>query len=193
MPLRNPPQPDGLLAAGRITGCYGVKGWVRVQAFTEEPLDLLDFPGWWLDDRPEPRPVVIDEGRWHGKGLVVHIDGLDDRTQAEALRGRTLWVRQEALPTLEEDEFYWHQLQGLEVWCLDRNELETEGADGRKEHLLGRVDHLLETGANDVLVVRPSAGSLDDRERLIPYLPGDVVLDVDLEIGRMQVDWYLEE
>ena len=59
--------------------------------------------------------------------------------------------------------------------------------------LLGRVDHLLETGANDVLVVKASEGSIDERERLIPYLPEDVVVSVDLAHQRMEVDWYLEE
>ena len=59
--------------------------------------------------------------------------------------------------------------------------------------MLGSVDYLIETGANDVLVVKPSAGSIDDRERLIPYLPGDVVTAVDLGRGVIEVEWFLED
>ncbi|HBO13126.1 MAG TPA: 16S rRNA processing protein RimM, partial [Halieaceae bacterium] len=91
-----------------------------------------------------------------------------------------------ALPPLGDGEYYWHQLEGLEVWCQDR---EGEAAG---EQLLGRVAYLIETGANDVLVVRASPGSIDDRERLVPYLPGDVVKAVDLAAGRLTVDWFPE-
>ena len=79
------------------------------------------------------------------------------------------------MPDLAEDDYYWYQLQGLKVIDL-------------QEQLLGTVDHLLETGANDVMVVKPCAGSLDDRERLLPYT-AQCVLKVDLAAGEMRVDW----
>ncbi|WP_144244424.1 ribosome maturation factor RimM [Pseudohaliea rubra] len=179
---RPAPLPEGLLTVGRITGCYGIKGWLRVHPYTDRAESLLDFPAWWLGSAEEPRPVVIDAGRRQGRGLVVHLRGIDDRNAAEALRGAEFLVRKAALPPLEHGEYYWHQLEGLEVWCL--------GEEG--EQLLGRVAYLLETGANDVLVVRGSPGSIDDRERLLPYLPGDVVKQIDLEAGRLTVDWYPE-
>ena len=91
-------------------------------------------------------------------------------------------MQAQSLPTLAEGDYYWRQLQGLQVWCQEED----------KRELLGTVDYLIETGANDVLVVKASEDSLDDRERLIPYLPGDVVTRVDLEAGTLEVNWFLD-
>ncbi|WP_240624304.1 ribosome maturation factor RimM [Chromatocurvus halotolerans] len=187
MPPRNQPLPEGMLAAGRITGCYGVKGWVKVHPFTEEAVDLLHYPAWWLQTRDGIRPVVLDQGRVSGKGLVVHLAGVDNRDRAEELRGQTLLVQRDELPELGDDDYYWHQLENLEVWCRDADNGSNE------EVLLGRIHHLIETGANDVLVVQPCEGSIDERERLIPYLPESVVRQVELEAGRMSVDWFIDE
>ena len=118
--------------------------------------------------------------------MVAHIAWVDDRTLAESFRGLNIVVEAGSLPTLEEGDFYWHQLQGMQVWGR-----EPGTSDDRV--LLGTVDYLIETGANDVLVVRAGSGSVDDRERLIPYLPGEVVARVSLEQGVIEVDWYLEE
>lgn len=182
MAPRTAQPPEGFLTVGRITGCYGIKGWLRVHSFTDHAETLLQFPAWWLDGAQGLEPVVLDAGRTQGRALVLHLVGVDDRSAAEALRGREILVREAALPPLEEGEYYWHQLEGLEVWC------ENDGG----EVLLGRVAYLLETGANDVLVVRGCPGSRDDRERLVPYLPGDVVKAVDLSAGRLTVDWFPE-
>ncbi|MFV0277380.1 MAG: ribosome maturation factor RimM [Parahaliea sp.] len=169
-----------LLAVGRIAGCYGIKGWVKVHSYTEPRENFLGYRGWVLRRRQGSEPIEFDAGKRHGKGLVAHIRGVDDRTLAESYCGLEVAVPANSLPVLEEGDFYWHQLEGLEVWC------ESEG----QSLLLGRVDHLIETGANDVLVVRASAGSIDDRERLIPYLPDAVVTRVDVPAGRMDVDWF---
>ncbi len=175
------------LTVGKITGCYGIKGWVKVHAFTEPQENFLQFGKWVVRRRGGSEAIEFDAGRRQGKGLVAHIKGVDDRTAAEAFQGLEVAVPPDSLPALEEDEFYWHQLQGLAVWCRD-------GSDpGSAAVLLGEVDHLIETGANDVLVVRPSEGSIDQRERLIPYVPDDVVTRVDLAAGRMDVDWFPDE
>ncbi len=187
MPPRNQSLPEGMLVAGRITGCYGVKGWVKVHPFTEAAIDLLQYPAWWLQTRDGVSPVVLDEGRVSGKGLVVHVAGVDDRDVAESLRGQTLLVRRDELPELEEEDYYWHQLENLEVWCRDPDGPEPD------EVMLGRIHHLIETGANDVLVVKPCEGSIDERERLIPYLPESVVREVNLQTGKMSVDWFIDE
>jgi len=187
MSPRHQPLPDDMLAAGRITGCYGVKGWVKVHSFTEDAVNLLQYPAWWLQTREGIRPVVLDEGRVSGKGLVVHVAGVDDRDMAESLRGQILLVRREELPELADEDYYWHQLENLDVWCRDAD----KGNDD--EVLLGKVHHLIETGANDVLVVQPCEGSIDERERLIPYLPESVVRQVALEAGKMSVDWFIDE
>ena len=109
--------------------------------------------------------------------------GVDDRTLAESYKGLDVVIARSALPALPEGEYYWRDLQGLQVWCHE----------GEGRVLLGRVDHLIETGANDVLVVAACEGSIDERERLIPYLPGDSVTGVDLASGVIEVDWFVDE
>mgnify|MGYP001822389450 CR=1 FL=1 len=177
------PATSEVLTVGKITGCYGIKGWVKIHSYTEPQENFLQFGKWMIRRRGALEPIEFDSGKRHGKGLVAHIAGVDDRTLAEAYRGLEVIAAADGLPQLEEGDYYWHQLQGLQVWCLED--------DGRV--LLGKVDHLIETGANDVLVVKASEGSIDDRERLIPYLPDDVVSRVDLEQGEIEVDWFPDE
>lgn len=175
--------PQAMLVAGKITGCYGVKGWVKIHSFTEPQENFLGFDRWMLKRRGGMEPIEFDAVRRHGKGLVAHIAGVDDRTLAESYRGLEISVPVEELPDLQQGDYYWHQLQGLQVWCQE----------GTSRALLGEVDYLIETGANDVLVVKATDKSIDDRERLIPYLPGDVVQRVDLEQGLIEVNWFLDE
>ena len=182
------PSDKGMLVVGKSTGCYGVKGWVKIHSFTEPKENFLRFGQWMLRRRGVVEPVEFDDGRAQGKGLVAHIPGVDDRTQAESLRGLEVLVQADSLPQLEAGDYYWSQLQGLQVWCRDA------GTPGSGEKvLLGTVDYLIETGANDVLVVKPSPGSIDEQERLLPYLPGEVVTRVDLEEAVIEVDWFLED
>ena len=177
------PESSDWLTVGKITGCYGLQGWVKIHSYTEPGENFLTFGQWRIRRRGVVEPIEFDRGRRHGKGLVAHIAGVDDRTLAEAYQGLEVLAPQESLPRLEEGDYYWHQLQGLRVWCLD----------GDSRVLLGEVDYLIETGANDVLVVKAAEGSIDDRERLIPYLPGEVVTRVDLEQGEIEVDWFPDE
>ena len=174
------------LTAGKITGCYGIKGWVKIHSYTEPEENLFKLGSWMLKRRGSLEPVEFDQWKRHGKGMVAHIAGVDDRTLAESFKGLNIVVEADSLPALEEGDFYWNQLQGLQVWGR-----EPETSDDRV--LLGTVDYLIETGANDVLVVKATKDSIDDRERLIPYLPGDVIVRVSLEEGIVEVDWYLQE
>ena len=161
---------------GRITGIYGIKGWFKVHSYTEPMENLLHYSEALIGSQGHWREVTWDEGRRHGKGLVAHIAGVDDRDQARALVGLDIAIPTERMPALEAGEYYWYQLEGLRVL-------------GPDEQLLGQVDHLLATGANDVLVVKSCPGSIDARERLIPWLPDQVVTAVDLAAGEIHVDW----
>ena len=174
------PDPGQWLLAGKITGCHGIKGWIKIHSFTEPMENFLGYGCWMLNDREGLKPVCFDSGKRQGKGLVAHIKGVDDRTQAESFKGLKVWVARASLPALEDGEYYWSQLQGLQVWCHE----------GENRVLLGTVDYLIDTGANDVLVVKACEGSLDERERLIPYLVDDVVTRVDLDEAVIEVDWY---
>ncbi len=166
--------PD-LLVIGRITGPFGIKGWVKIHSYTEPMENLLGYGNCQFGRKGEFQPLQLEEGRPHGKGLVARLRNVDDRNAAEALKGCEIVVPRAALPALQNDEYYWHQLEGLAVNC--------------NGELLGRVNQMMETGANDVLVVKPCEGSRDDRERLIPWLRGSVVTAVDVKAGTIEVDW----
>jgi 16S rRNA processing protein RimM len=168
-----------LLVIGKITGIFGVKGWVKVHSYTDPLENFLNYKDWLVDAREGWKRIEFDRGRRHGKGLVAHIKDVDDRSIAEAYLKSEVAIHPEQLKSLPEGEYYWNQLQGLDVWALS----------GEGRELLGSVAYLLETGANDVLVVKSSETSLDDRERLIPYLQGEVVQLIDLDAGYMDVIW----
>ncbi|MBE9540137.1 MAG: ribosome maturation factor RimM [Proteobacteria bacterium] len=175
------------LVIGKIVGCFGIKGWVKIHSYTEPGENLLGYGCCTISRRTGQEPIEFDAGHRQGKGLVAHIKGVDDRTLAESYKGLEIVAAASELPQLEQGEFYWRQLQGLQVWCRDKS-----SGEGDNRVLLGKVDHLIETGANDVLVVKACAGSFDQNERLIPYLPGDVVVGVDLEEAVINVDWFLD-
>ena len=181
---------QGWLRVGRVSGAYGIKGWVRVRTYTESPEGFLaleglhlEAPGAGAGGAGERRPVDLAAARVQGKGIVAHIAGIEDRTQAERLRGQTFWIPAQQLPTLAAGDYYWRDLIGLAVYS------DHEGGSV----LLGEVDHLIETGANDVLVLRPCPGSVDDRERLVPYLPGAVIAAVEPAANRIRVHWHPDD
>ena len=170
---------SNLVDVGQITAVYGVKGWVKIHSNTE-PLDnILHYQPWWLKTRHGVKAVEIVEGRRHGKGLVAHIRGVDDRDHAAEFCKVGIAIERDQLPELAADEYYWSDLEGLTVIS------EFEGG----EFNLGTVKRILETGANDVLVVQGEADSLDQRERLVPYVPGQFVTAVDLAKAELRVDW----
>ncbi|MDT8320758.1 MAG: ribosome maturation factor RimM [Xanthomonadales bacterium] len=153
---------------GHVSGVQGLKGWVRVHSLTDPREAIWEYQPWLLG--VELEAVHILQARKHGKHLLVLLENIDGREQAEALIGQSIAVYRDELPELGEDEFYWLDLIGLAVQ-LD---------DGRE---LGVIDRMLATGANDVMVVR------GDKERLIPFVTGQYVKKVDLEAGAVVVDW----
>lgn len=168
-----------LVTVGEIAGAFGIKGWVKVKSFTQPQENILSYSPWWLKTKHGVRAIEIDESQQRSQGLAVHIVDLDDRDEAASLYGATIAIDCDQLPELAEDEYYWHQLIGLNVIN------HYEGLETR----LGKVDSMLETGANDVLVIKGDDASIDDRERLIPYLPGSVVRSIDIEQGVIRVEW----
>ena len=174
---------------GKIGAAHGIKGWVRLISYTDPADNILSYRHFFLTEKTIPgsqaatetrelerEQIEIDESRTQGKHFVGHIKGCDDREQASVYTGRELQVKKSILPALDTEEYYWFQLEGLAV-----NNLQGEA--------LGLVDHLIETGANDVLVVRASEESIDREERLIPFVRDKVVKSIDLEGGALQVDW----
>lgn len=166
---------------GKITSVYGVKGWVKVFSYTQPKENLRSYRSWMIERGKERREVSVLECKAHGNGLVARIEGINDREAARGLSDFLIKVSKDQLPDLESGEYYWHQLEGLFVYSSADKD-----ADGV---LLGRVDHMMETGSNDVMVVKACKDSLDKKERLIPYLEDQVVKTVDLSEGTITVDW----
>lgn len=172
---------DQQVVLGRISGLFGVRGWLKVHSYTRPIDNLLDYDCWLVVDRSAEgrqeqwRPFRVVAARPHGKTLVVQLANAEggviaDRDAAAALLDADIAVARADMPPLPPGEYYWHDLVGLEV--VNREALS-----------FGHVTRMLETGANDVLVVE------GDGERLIPFVMGVIVDSVDLEAGRIMVDW----
>lgn len=170
------PDAEDMIAVGHISTPHGIKGWVWVHSLTDPVSNIFGYRPWYMKTREGFRTVKVLEWREQGKGIVALLDIATDRNVAETLRNLEVWVPKNALPELEEGDYYWSDLIDLEV--------RTEAGQ-----LLGTVHSLMETGSNDVLVVQGTVESLDRSERLIPWLPGSVVKNVDLESGVIIVDW----
>ena len=155
---------------GRVSGVYGVRGWLRVRSDCEPGEQLMAYSPWHLKTATGWCCHVLESGKVHGSGLVAKLAGVDDREQAQELVGADIAVDRGPLPALADDEDYWNDLIGLGVLTRDGEEL-------------GRVTGLMQTGSNDVLVVS------GDRERLIPFIREQVVLKVDAQARRIEVDW----
>ena len=173
------------ISIATIVGVYGIRGWVKVRISLEDPASLTSLSPTQLTDSRgmRARSVDITTVRSQGKGFIAKFAGVDDRNAAELLRGHSVEIPETSLPGLDDGEFYWRDLVGCRV------ELSADD-----ENLsLGRVDRLIETGANDVLVVRPTEESIDERERLIPWLVDDVIVEVDIESQRISVKWHPDD
>lgn len=158
------------LKLGNISGVFGVKGWLKVYANTDKKENILSYQPWYIERNKVRQAVKLKAGKPHGKTIIVQLDGVDDRNEAELWVGSDIYMKSDQLPKLAKDEYYWSDLIGLQV-------VSTDGV------VFGVIDQMLETGANDVIVVK------GERERLIPYVTEQVVKSVDLDKQQMLVDW----
>jgi 16S rRNA processing protein RimM len=160
-----------MVVMGKVVGAQGLQGWVKVHAFTEYLDSLLDYNTWYVGDEQAWRPLEVLDANVHGgKVLIAKLQGIADRTAAEKCKGLLIAVPRDSLPQQPEGEYYWSDLVGLSV----------ENLQGEA---FGTVDLLLETGANDVLVVKGEGG-----ETLMPFI-ASVIQHVDLKKKLIRVDW----
>jgi 16S rRNA processing protein RimM len=159
-----------MVVMGKIVAAQGILGWVKVQTFTEYLDSLLDYDTWYVGNEQSWRPLQVLEADVHGKVLIAKLEGVADRTAAEKYKGQLIAVPRAELPQEEEGEYYWSDLIGLPV----------ENLAGEK---FGMVESLLETGANDVLVVKGERGEI-----LIPFIES-VIREVSLKDKTIRVDW----
>ena len=154
---------------GRISAPFGVRGWIRVQPLTAATRNLLEYQTWWVGREGDWREFAVIEGKVQGRAVVAKLEGSDDRGAAALFRGKAVAVPRAALPRAQSGEYYWADLIGLRVVNAAAQDF-------------GRVTRILQTGANDVLVVE------GERERLIPFI-AEVIRDVDLGSGVIRVEW----
>ncbi len=164
---------DKKIIVGKINGVYGVKGWIKVFSETDPREGITKYNPWYLKQQGKWREVKVESGRRQAKTIVAKLEGFDDRDEAMLLNGAVIGVEPEQLAALKQDEFYWRDL-------IDCRVVNQQGVE------LGLVNKLMETGANDVLVVKSDQ---DDREHLIPWIMGTTVIEVDLEQRLISVDW----
>ncbi|MDH5423565.1 MAG: ribosome maturation factor RimM [Gammaproteobacteria bacterium] len=169
--MQNSEQATGnMLVLGKVSGVYGVKGWVKLFSDTEPREGILDYKHCFIKLKGQWQPLDVTQGRLQGKGVIAHIAGCDDRDQAMLLIGSEIAVSDDQLAELADDEYYWKDLIGLSVINQDNIDL-------------GTVSGMMETGANDVLIVT------GERERLLPFTQGHTVLEVNLDDKVIRVDW----
>jgi 16S rRNA processing protein RimM len=191
-----------MVVMGRIVAPYGVFGWLKVVPDTEAFDGLFDYGNWWLGKGDDWREMVVETAKVHNDVIVVKLKGIDDRDAALACKGKQIAVPRAQLPEAEENEYYWSDLIGLRVKNL-------QGID------FGLIVDVFETGANDVIVVKPDAVKPETlkqeaaseapvekavlskskadvkekpQERLLPFI-ATVVLEVDVKAKTMLVDW----
>jgi len=163
-------QDDNLIIVGRFGASYGVKGWMKVHSFTQPHENIITYQPWLIKQQARWQPVSVTDCRQSGNNILAAIAGCETKEATSLYRNVDIAIQRQQLPALNTGEFYWADLQGLSVYTVSGDEL-------------GKIDYILPTGANDVLVVKGK------REHLIPYLPNDVIKEIDLVIGKIIVDW----
>ncbi len=163
----------------KITGYYGVKGWLKLFPFTEPRENIIHYPALKIrrNKREGWQDIKLDSGKAHGKGVIAHFTGYDNREIAASLIGAELAVYRSDFKPAGKDEYYWSDLIGMTVKNLEDIEL-------------GQVTRLMETAANDVLVIKTnSASQKSSEEILIPFVLDHFIEQVDLDAGTITVDW----
>lgn len=184
------------LVLGGISGVFGVKGWVKVFSETDPLENILSYSPWYVEVNKQWKAFKLLDGKRHGKAVIAQLEGVNDRDKAEDLKRARIAIDPSQLAETEENEFYWRDLKT----CSVVNQAGYE---------FGQVVDILETGANDVLVIHSkelkesnSKSKPNDKSRpkpvefLIPYIWDSVILKVDLDAALIEVDWepdYLNE
>lgn len=155
---------------GRVVSPYGVKGWIKIQPYTENLEAFCGYTSWWIGKPGDLSAKTVVQAKVHGATIIAQLEGLQDPETAARLKGAEVAVAREALPAPEADEYYWSDLIGLEVV-------------NEQEEVLGKVAGHLSTGAHDVMRVVEG-----ETERLLPFVEA-VVRKVDMSARRIRVDW----
>ena len=162
---------------GHLNGAFGTQGYLRVFSYTEPRSHLINYATWWLEQNDIHVPKTVESAQTHkgGRSLIAKLEGIDTPEQALTYRNTAIWIPQNQLPTLPEDEYYWHELIGMSVI-------------NHHSEQLGIVKDLIETGANDVLVIH----QVDQNSKyLIPFKRPEIVTLIQNQTitVRWEKDW----
>lgn len=205
-------EPQDLVEIARVSGAHGVRGWIRIHAYSDDSTILAEVKDWWLKKAPHPltdktsqaTPVRARWAREHGAAWLASLEGLDDRDEALALKGSTIWISRASFPKADDDEFYWTDLIGLDVYSTEAMNapLDAQGHPPAAARF-GVVHDMIDSPAHSLMSVQRQ--HQDDSQAwvetltakgkpvfsLIPFVAAHVV-DIDLEAGRIWVDWPMD-
>tara|TARA_R100000687_G_scaffold54795_1_gene43577 strand:+ start:27984 stop:28520 length:537 start_codon:yes stop_codon:yes gene_type:complete len=166
-----------LVVLGKFGAVYGINGWLKVVAYTDIPEGIFDYTPWQIKLQGNWLPVQVASWKRHSNGLIAKLDGISDRDIAQRYVNAEIAVTAQTLPSLEDGDYYWKDLMGLAV-------VNVAG------YHLGEVSDMMETGSNDVIVVKANrTDAFGKKERLLPFLTDTVVKSVNLAEKRIIVDW----
>ncbi|TKI08900.1 ribosome maturation factor RimM [Martelella alba] len=169
--------PTKPVVLGKMGSAYGIRGWLRVFSSTEESESIFDYQPWFVKRAGVWQHVELEGWKRHNDDLIIKIKGMEDREAASLLTNCEIVVDSTQLPPLDEGDYYWKDLIGCQV-------VNTAG------YRLGAVIDMMETGSNDVLVVKADLkDAFGMQERLIPFLDGQVIKHVDLDARKIEVEW----
>ena len=166
---------DKKIYLGKITGVHGIKGWLKIQSFSSPPENILTYPSWIINNQGEEDFYSIEQGRKQNNKIVVKLENIDNRNTAESLKNSKIQILRSDLPKLSNENYYWSDLVGLSV-------LNSE------EKVIGKIESLIETGANDVMVII----TLKDERILIPFVMHEIIKEVNVELNYIKIDWLIE-
>jgi len=161
---------DRYISLGKVGAPYGLEGAVKIISFTEDPEDIFDYDPWYINKNGQWVEVVLEGEAVQGKYLVAQFTGCEDRDTAQQWTNCEIAVKRSQLPELPAGKYYWSDLEGLTVKTVE-------------DLVLGIIDEVMETGANPVLVIQ------GEKRHLVPYLPEQVVKEVNLAANYVIVDW----
>ena len=163
---------DKKIYLGKITGVHGIKGWLKIQSFSSPPENILNYPSWIINNKGEEDYYSIEQGRKQNNKIVAKLEKIDDRNTAESLINSKIQILRSDLPKLSNENYYWSDLVGLSV-------LNSE------EKVIGRIESLIETTANDIMVINTPK----DERVLVPFVMHEIIKEVNLELNYVKIDW----
>ena len=166
---------DKKIYLGKITGVHGIKGWLKIQSYSSPPENILNYSQWIINNQGEEDFYSIEKGRKQNNKIVVKLEKIDDRNTAESLINSKIQILRSDLPKLSNENYYWSDLVGLSV-------LDSE------EEAIGKVESLIATGANDVMVINTSK----DERVLVPFVMHEIIKEVNVELNYIKIDWSIE-